>query len=62
MHDNAVRPLSKLTIDPQPRRDLEVPPLVQTRQPEGVSAVRTAEPKRQEVENMFSGLDFSRAR
>jgi hypothetical protein len=62
MHDNDVRPLSKLTIDPQPRRDLEVPPMVQTRQPQGVSTVRTAEPKRHEVENFFAGLDFNAQR
>lgn len=59
MHDIEVTPLTKLTIDPQPRQDLVVPPMVQMRQPQGVSTVRTSEPKRLEVENLFAGLDFS---
>ena len=62
MHDIEVKPLTKLAIDPQPRRDLEVPPMVQMRQPQGVSTVRSVEPKRQEVGNLFAGLDFSNHR
>ena len=62
MHDIEVKPLSKLAIDPQPRRDLEIPPMVQMRQPQGVSTVVTAEPKRQAVGNLFAALDFGAQR
>lgn len=51
-----------LPIDPQPRRDLEVPPMVTSPQPQGVSSVRSPEPKRPDVENLFSGLDFGSQR
>jgi hypothetical protein len=61
MHDIQFKPLSKLSIDPQPRKDLEIPPMVQLQQPEGVSVVRTVEPKRQELGNLFVTLDFSRS-
>lgn len=48
-----------LPIDPQPRRDLEVPPLISQPQSQGVVSVKTPEPKQKEVENLFAGLDFS---
>jgi hypothetical protein len=60
MHDREERPISKLTIDPQPRQDLKVPPMVQTRQPQGVSSTMPVAPKRQEMENLFVGLDFTK--
>ncbi|MBL4540225.1 MAG: hypothetical protein JKP97_00260 [Rhodobacteraceae bacterium] len=59
MHDADVKPLSKLAIDPQPRRDLEIPPMVQVHQPQGVRTATAVEPKRQAAENLFAGLDFS---
>lgn len=32
--------------------------MVQTQQPHGISGIRMAEPKPQEVKNLFAGLDF----
>jgi len=48
-----------LPIDPQPRRDLEVPPMVSAPRLEGVSSVKSPEEKSRKVENIFAGLDFS---
>lgn len=57
--ERSTRPLP---IDPQPRRDLEVPPMVSTPRSEGVSSVKSPEEKPREVENIFAGLDFSNSR
>lgn len=48
----------RLPIDPQPRKDLEVPPLVTIAQPEGVSSVKAPEVEQKETKNIFSGLSF----
>lgn len=62
MHSPEVRPLPKLTVDPQPRRDLEVPPMVRVQHSQGVSTVTVDQSKRQETENLFAGLDFGERR
>ena len=59
MYEADERPKRPLPIDPQPRRDLEVPPMVSAPQSQGLSSIRTPEPKRPDVENLFAGLDFS---
>jgi hypothetical protein len=58
MHDAAERPLRELLIDPQPRRDVELPPMVSAPDSQGVATVKTPEPKPRDVQNMFARLDF----
>ena len=58
MHDGDERPLRELLIDPQPRRDLELPPMVSAPDSLGIATVKTPEPKQRDVQNMFARLDF----
>jgi hypothetical protein len=51
-----------LLVDPQPRKDLTVPPMVSRPHSQGVVSVKTREPKSKELENIFAGLDFSGSR
>lgn len=50
----------RLPIDPQPRRDLEIPPLVSAQQREGVASAKEPEPAR-EPRNLFAGMTFEGA-
>ena len=51
----------RLPIDPQPRRDLEVPPLVSAQQKEGVASAKEPEPAKGEPKNLFAGMTFEGA-
>lgn len=59
MHEADERPAQPLPIDPQPRRDLEVPPMVSAPKSEGVASVKSPEGKPRETSNIFAGLDFN---
>ena len=52
------RPMAKLALDPQPRKDVTVPPMVDTKPASGVMSVRLYERSNPEAENVFSGLTF----
>lgn len=52
----------KLAIDPQPRTDLMVPPMVVTPKKEGIGSTSGEEKKTRDVQNYFAGLDFSAAK
>jgi hypothetical protein len=58
MHSVDERSVRTLPIDPQPRRNLEVPPVISTQQHQGVSSVRVPEQRTPQVNNLFASLDF----
>lgn len=47
-----------LPIDPQPRRDLDLPPLVDAKQKEGIASAKEPAPAKGDPKNLFAGMTF----